>query len=273
MKRSLLILSALASSAFAAEPQLPQMTDTGVEWLGYFVGWEDKNFDFGVGADGEVLMHPKKSGKRGSHKEFTMRYLLQEEIKGKWVTRNLLGEGGLESPDEKGLDLKTPVTINTTFTGGTKVEWVHVLSRGKIVLKPKVLEKETGNTIRVGLAVSLPRLYRFDEELEDRELKKKVGGDRLEGIRLKDGKKIRIRFHEKDKDVASEDFLKDGASAVEVESEGFYGNTFVMEQSNDKAGRIDVETKGPLYNSFKVVWLANPETLGGKDCFISVGLE
>ena len=267
-----MILAAMTASIFGAEPQLEQMSDK-TEWLGYFVGWEEKNFDFGIGADGEVLMHPKKSGKRGAHKEFSIRYLLQEEIKGKWVTRNLLEEKGLVSTDPKGLDPKKPVTIHATFTGDTKVEWVHVLSRGAMVLKPKVLEKTTENAIRVGLSVNLPRLYRFDEELEPRELKKQVGGDTLEGVRLKDRKKVRIKFHETDKDVASDDFLKEGASEIEVKSEGFYGSTFVMSQSNEKVGRIDVEAKGPLYNSFSVIWLANSETLGEKDSFISVGLE
>jgi len=262
----------MTASVFGSEPQLPQMSDK-TEWLGYFVGWEEKVFDFGIGADGEVLMHPKKSGKRGAIKDFSIRYLLQEEIKGKWVTRNLLAEKGLESADEKGVDPKKPVTVNTTYTGGTKIEWVHLLSRGAMVLKPRILEKTSENPIRVGLSVNLPRLYRFEKELEGRELRKKVGGDTLEGIRLKDGKKIRIKFHENDKDVAGEEFLKDGASAIEVESGGFYGHTFVMAQSNEKAGRIDVETNGPLYNSFKLIWLANPETLGEKDCFMSVGVE
>ncbi len=267
-----MILTALTASMFAAEPQLPQMSDK-TAWLGYFVGWEEKDFDFGIGADGEVLMHPKDKGKRGSHKEFSIRYILQEEIKGKWVTRQLLEEKGLESTSEKGLDPNKPVTINTSFTGDTKIEWVHVLSRGAIVLKPKVLEKTTENPIRVGLSVNLPRLYHFDEEPEARELKKKVGGDTIEGIRLKDKKKVRIKFHENDKDITGEEYLKDGASEIEVKSEGFYGSTFVIAQSNEKVGRIDVETKGPLYNSFSVMWLANPETLGEKDCFISVGLE
>ena len=267
-----MIITALTASMFAAEPQLPQMSDK-TEWLGYFVGWQERSFDIGIGADGEVLLHPKKSGKRSSHKDFSIRYILQEEINGKWVTRNLLDEKGLESADEKGLDPKKPVTIHTTFTGDTKIEWVHAISRGAMVLKPKVLEKTTENPIRVGLSVNLPRLYRFDKEPEERELKKKVGGDTIEGIRLKDKKKVRIKFHENEKDITGDEFLKDGASLVEVQSEGFNGNTFVFAQSSEKAGRIDVETNGPLYNSFKMMWLANPETLGEKDCFISVGME
>jgi hypothetical protein len=272
MTRSFLLLTALTATIFAAEPQLPQMSDK-TEWLGYFVGWEEKDFDFGIGADGEVLMHPKKNGKRGAHKEFAMHYILQEELNGKWVTRQLLPEKGLESANEKGLDPTKPVTVNTTFTGDTKIEWVHVLTRGAMMIKPKLLEKTTENPIRVGLSVNLPRLYRFDKELEERELKKQVGGDTIEGIRLKDKKKVRIKFHENDKDITSEAYLQDGASAVEVKSEGFYGSTLVFAQSNEKAGRIDVETKGPLYNSFKMMWLANPEILGEKDCYISVGLE
>ncbi len=251
--------------------ELPQMSDK-TEWLGYFVGWESRSSDFGIGADGEALLHPKKSGKRGGHKEISIRYVIEEEIKGKWVRRQFLEKDGVTSKNEKGLDPKKPVVLVTTVTGGTSVEWTHMVVRGKINVMPRLLEKKTENKIRVGMEFALPRLYRFQEEPTARELKKKVGGDYLKAVRLKDKKGVRVKFHET-KDITSEDYLADGASELEVESDGILGNKFTMELGGAKTGRIDVKTKGPLYNSFKMTWMADMEKLGEKDCFISFAVE
>lgn len=269
MKRSLFFLAALASSAFA---ELPQMSDK-TEWLGYFVGWEEKEFDFGIGADGEPIMHPKKSGKRASHKELTMRYLVQEQIKGKWVTRSFLKDEGLASEAAKGLDPKKPVSIVTTHTGGTKVEWMHAISGGLVMLKPKVVEKTTENPVRVGFSISMPRLYRIEGELDKRELKDKVGSDVLSGVRVKDGKKVRVKFSDVDDDITSEEFLAEGASAIEVKSKAFNGGDLVMELKDEKGGIIEVEPKGPLYNPFKLTWWPDPAKVGEKDCVLSFGME
>lgn len=269
MKPLLLAFVASLAPCFA---ELPQMSDK-MEWLGYFVGWESRSSDFGIGADGEALLHPKKSGKRAGHKELKIHYLIEEEVKGKWVRRQFLKEGGLVSEAEKGIDPKKPVVIVTTVTGDTKVEWTHIVDRGKINVMPNILEKKTENKIRVGMEFALPRLYRFNEEPTDRELKKKVGSDYIKAKRLKDGKSVRVKFHEVEDDVTSEGFLADGASEIEVKSNGIMGSSFVMENGKDKAGRIDVKTKGPLYNSFRMTWMANEEKLGTKDCFVTFAVE
>lgn len=268
MKRLILSLTALASSAFA---ELPQMSDK-TEWLGYFVGWEDKKFDFGIGADGEVALMVKKSGKRVSHRDISIRYVIEEEIKGKWVRRQFTKDG-LSSEQEKGIDPKKPVVVSSTVTGDTKVEWTHVLSRGTVSVLPKLIEKKTENKIRVGMEFSLPRLHRFDEKPDKKELKSKAGDDHLRGIRLKDGKKIRIKFDDLEDDVSSEEFLQDGASEVEVKSKGISDLKFIVENGDEKMGRIDIVTKGPLYNSFKVLWMADMEKLGDKKNFVSFSLE
>jgi hypothetical protein len=72
---------------------------------------------------------------------------------------------------------------------------------------------------------ALPRLYRFQEEPTDRELKKKVGSDYIKAKRLKDGKSVRIKFHEVEDDVTSEEFLGEGASEIEVKSDGILGKS------------------------------------------------
>lgn len=269
MKRLLLILAASLGPCVA---ELPQMSDK-TEWSGYFVGWESRSSDFGIGADGESLLHPKKSGKRAGHKDLSIHYLIEEEIKGKWVRRQLLDEGGVTSENEKGLDPEKPVVLVTTVTGGTKVAWTHVVSRGVVNVMPKLLEKETENKIRVGMEFALPRLYRFNEEPTDRELKKKVGSDYIKAVRLKDKKSVRVKFDEVEDDITGEDYLAEGASEIEVKSNGIMGNSFVMELGGEKTGRIDVKTKGPLYNSFRLTWMADMEKLGEKDCFITFAVE
>ena len=271
MKRSLLLLTAFISTAFA-NPQLPQMSDK-TEWLGYFVGWEERNYVFGIGADGELNMQPKKSGKVISHRHVEGRYLVQEEIKGKWVTRSFLPEGGLVSYDPKGLDPEKPVTIVATVTGDTKVEWVHMISDGRVVVKPRILEKKTENPVRVGFLLSLPTLYRIDSDTDKRELKKKLGSDAVEGRRLKDGKKVRVKFVDVDEDINSEENLKDGASEIEVKSDQLGGKSLIFKQSADDAGRIELEAKGPLHKSFKMMWWPDPAKLGEKDCFVTFSLE
>jgi hypothetical protein len=84
---------------------------------------------------------------------------------------------------------------------------------------------------------------------------------------------VRVKFHEVEDDVTSEEFLGEGASEIEVKSAGILGNSVVIENGRDKAGRIDVKTKGPLYNSFRMTWMANQEKLGTKDCFVTFAVE
>jgi hypothetical protein len=56
----------------------------------------------------------------------------------------------------------------------------------------------------------------FKKSRPDRELKKKVGSDYIKAKRLKDGKSVRVKFHEVEDDVTSEEFLGEGASEIEV---------------------------------------------------------
>lgn len=268
MNRLLAILLSLSPVTFAELPQMSEKT----EWLGYFVGWEDKKFDFGIGADGELAMMIKKRGKRVSHRDISIRYLIEEEVKGKWVRRRFV-ENGLSSEQEKGLDPRKPVAISSTVTGDTTVEWVHVLSRGTVSILPKLLEKKTSNPVRVGIEFALPRLHRFEGKPDEKELKKKAGDDYLRGKRLKDGKKVRIQFDDLEDDVSSEEFLQDGASEVEVQSVGMSGMTFTLANGDEKSGRIDVVTNGPLYNSFRFRWMVEMEKIGDQKSFVNFSME
>lgn len=269
MKTFAILFAALSMLAPAQLPVMSEKTD----WLGYFVGWEGQDSDFGIGADGESSLCPRKSGKRYATKKIKIHYLVEEQIDGRWVRRQLLDEGGLTSENEKGLNPEKPVVFISTVTGGTKVEWTNVVSRGKVSIKPKIIEKPTGNDIRVGVEFALPRLYRFDKTPDERELKKKVGKDYVKATRLKDQKSVRVRFHEVEENLTSEDYLAEGASEVEVQSKALLDLSLMLKNGGEKTGRIDIEQKSPLYNSFRLTWMAAPEKVGEKDCYVSVWVE
>lgn len=269
MKATALLFAATISLASA---QLPQMSDA-TEWLGYFVGWEGRNADFGIGSDGEAVLLPKDDRERIGHKDVDVHYLVEEKIKGRWVRRKFLKEGGLVSDNEKGLDPEKPVVLVTTVTGGTKVEWTHLVDDGEISIMPKLLAKPTANEIRVGVEFALPRLYRFDETPDDRDLRRKVGDDYLKAVRLKDGKRIKVDFDDVEEDLGSEEYLAEGAGEVEVQSKAMREVSLMIKNGKDEAGRIDIQQRGPLYKSFRMTWMANPEKIGRKDCFVTFWVE
>ncbi|MCH1508226.1 MAG: hypothetical protein L7T84_03400 [Akkermansiaceae bacterium] len=105
MKASSIILFILSLKATA---DLPQMSDE-TRWLGYFVGWEERNFDYGYGADGEAIMHYVNKKEFSSHTNVDVRFNVQEKIKGKWVTRKIL-EDGLQTTDVASKNPRKPVT-------------------------------------------------------------------------------------------------------------------------------------------------------------------
>lgn len=268
MKRSLLLLAACLTPSFA---ELPQMSEDR-SWLGYFVGWEGRGFDFGIGADGESQLYPKDRGDRAG-KEIKVKYVIEEEINGKWVRRQFLEEGGLVSEQEMGVDPKKPVVLVTTVTGDTKVQWTHAPSRGSFSIMPKILEKKTENKVRIGIEFALPQLYRFDEMPEERELKKKLDNDYVRGVRLKDGKKSKIKFSDLEDDITSDKYLKDGASEIEMKSDAMKKKTLIIENGGEKTGRIDVVTNGALHKSFKFIWMAETEKIGEKDTYVTFGVK
>ena len=269
MKRFFLSLLVGLTPAFA---KLPEMSDS-TPWLGYFVGWEEKAYDFGIGSDGKSILHLKEEGKRAGLKIIKVAYVVEENIEGEWVHRKFQKEGGLASENEKGMEPEKPVVLVTTYTGGTKVEWTHTQVNGGFAVMPKLLEKTTENEIRIGVLLVTSQLHRIEGDPDKRELKKKLGGDQISGKRLKDGKKARVRFYETDKDLLGEKYFKEGASEIEVESERLVDLTLRVANGSEKAGRIDIVNKGELYSTIRLMWTANPEKLGEKGTYLTFGLE
>lgn len=263
----------LATLTLKASAELPVMSDD-TRWLGYFVGWEQKDYDWGFGDDGVVKIHHLIKGKPGSHKDFVVSFIVREQIKGKWVSRRILDEGGLESNDQPGLDSKKPVTVTMTVTGGTKIELVQALSRGRMLVKPTLIEKTTENPIQFVVKARIPDLFRhMKEDLTEKEIKKLMRSDYIEGKRKKDGKKVKVKLYEKEIDLSDEKHFEEGATFVEYSSKKIEGKSFTMQQGSDDVGHFKVSTGSNLYSKVEFEWIADMEKLGEKDSYVSIAID
>lgn len=270
MRLSLIILSLLTLKASA---ELPIISD-GNKWLGYFVAWEEKYYDYGFGDDGKGKMHIVKGKEQMGHTDFNINVKIQEELKGKWVSRNILDESGLTSDAKSGVDPRGPVKVLFAVTGDTKVEVIQVMSRGRIVIKPRIVEKKTKNPVRVIVEVSIPDLYKIKEELTAKELKKKIGSDTFVAKRANDGKRVKVKLYETETDLMSDKLLAEGATELELTNRGKMGSkSFTAEQGGDEVGKFEITPGKEIYVGMKFKWVPDPAKLGEKDCYVSFAIK
>lgn len=270
MKLQLIIFSLLTLKASAELPIISDVT----KWLGYFVAWEEKYYDYGFGDDGKGKMHIIKGKEQVGHSDFNINVKIQEEIKGKWVSRNLLDEGGLTSDAKSGIDPRGPVKVLFTVTGDTKVEVIQAMSRGRIMIKPTIVEKKTENPVRVIVEVGIPDLYKIKEELTAKELKKKIGSDTFVAKRAKDGKRVKVKLYETETDLLSDKLLAEGATELELNNKVKMGSkSFTAEQGGDKVGKFEIIPGKEVYVGMKLKWIPDPAKLGEKDCYVSFAIK
>lgn len=274
MKITPLKLSALFLTLLSP---LPLRADLGTmsekPWLGYFVGWEGKKYDTGIGSDGEFLIITKKGRDRILHKEIKITYLVEEEVNGKWVRRTFTKDG-LNSESETAVDPEEPVKLQIIVTGDTKVEFIHVMGNDLITVKANLIEKKTENKIRLGLEIDFPSSRAELEGKDERDIKKMYRSDEIEAVRKVDGEKVDAKMYES-VDFTSDEFLKEGATEIEIKSDELTaGESFVAKLGNEKIGVIQLEAPEKLYTgNFKVLWYPDMDKLAEKDNYISFGLD
>jgi len=270
MKKSFLTLLLATQLSHA---QLPQIADDDRTWLGYFIGYSERYYDFGIGSDGEHYLYAKKGRKRASTKEITIRYIIAEKIDGRWVRRKLKSTGGLESPNEKGLNPEQPVTVTTTVTGGTKVEWTYQDVKGKMIMTPKLIEKTTENEIKIGVSFRFPSLHKFDNPIDKQELKKKFGKDIIRGIRYKDGKTVKLKLADPKANAASEDAFKEGAIEFEFDSQSFMKRSVTVQAGPKKSGVLLIAKDRPINESITLDWMVDMEKIGTPGAHVTFWVE
>lgn len=239
--------------------ELPMLQDK--PWLGCFAGHEGRGFDFGLGNDGKSEIHFKKGSTRISvFSVFGVNYILEEEINGKWVSRQIK-EDGFETKD-KPSDEPEKVNFIATYTGDTKVEITHEFEKGEVIIETKIVAKTTENKLRCGVRVAIPDLWRSikEDDLSERELKKKVDGE-VRGETIKD-KRVKADLYKKPM-LGEPEYFGDGARTFSFESDKIAGREMLLSTVDEDSGYIEVrQTKKEAYHGFYLHWWPNPAKAG-----------
>lgn len=245
-------------------------------WIGIFSGMEGRNFDFALGGDGESEVYFKKSGKRLSlHSTMTVRYILQEQIGGKWVTRQM-ADDGFDTKNKPGMD-EDVVTFTATYTGDTRVEIVHEFGSSEVEIGVKIVESTTKNPLRAGVYVGMPDFHRSvkesDPEVSERDLKKKIADLRVEVISL-DGKKVKLRkLYEESVNLEKDPVFGKGAREVSVEAKVTGERDVTLKTKDEELGKLEFKQSRRIFHGFVTYWWPVPSKTAEEDCRLVIGIK
>lgn len=242
-------------------------------WIGIFAGVDGRNMDFALGGDGESELFFKKNGKRASiHSTLKVRYVLQEKINGKWVTRQM-DEDALESGGEPGLE-HDEVKFTATFTGDTKVEVTHAFDSSEVEVGVRIVEFTTTNPIRAGVCLNTPDFHKHlkdEDEMKERDLRKKISDVRIEVTPL-EGRKERMRdLHEKDTNL--ETMFAKGAKEVSFEADSTAGREVIFSTRDEDLGMFTFRQNKMLYHGFQAFWWPEPDKAGEEGCRLVIEVK
>ncbi|MEM9079688.1 MAG: hypothetical protein AAGC74_03245 [Verrucomicrobiota bacterium] len=231
-------------------------------WLGFWVGHEDKKYDFGIGGGGVGEVHFKKDSRDGIARIsfqylIKVQYFVEEELKGKWVRRQMVDDG-FETEQEASDEVESFEFVST-FTGDTKAKFGHVIGRKDIRMTAALGESPSKNPLRVGIEFTIPNLYRYVkfDEMSEREAKKKLKGDEIRVQWLK-GKKAKYDLSD-EVNLSDESLAGEGAAAFSLESRQIAGSEFLLSLGKPKTGRIVFKQAKSLHEGLKVIWYPEPE--------------
>lgn len=233
------------------------------EWLGYFVGFQNRKFQFAISSHGKAAI--KVMGKKGESlaKKLTIPVeFLVEEIRpdGKPSVKNLMPET-LESAQPATLKPQQ-IVIRGKVTGGASFEVFVNEDRGVISLGGRLLDPGTltKNPLRFSIRVKFPAAYpnatATGDKKDEKELKEKSKNDRLQ-LSWTDGTRVR---QPTDQAVAagSKEINGPGIAAMQVEFSSYDEKKFEFAASPSSKMTLSGGPAAPLHQGFTVTWLVDP---------------
>ncbi|MDQ8188710.1 hypothetical protein [Roseibacillus persicicus] len=258
-----LIGALLISASTLGADELPILTEK--PWEGVWVGYEEREFDYAIGGKegaAKIYLKVKSKGEMeriSLFRALDVHFVLEEEIGGKWQKRSV-EKDGFETTQAASVDAEKFELI-ATHKGGTKIKVVHELDGEEIKISTSIVETESKNPLRAGVEVVIPDLYRIREEIEERELKKKLKGDEIRAVGI-DGKKFKFDLHD-EVNLGDEKVLAKGAAEFSVESKNLAKKTISLSSEVAKTGKILFDQRKSLHEGFKATWYP-AETAAGK---------
>ncbi len=249
------------TSMVPVRAELPTLSEK--DWLGYFVGFEDKNSQLGVSTVGKILLKAKgKNGDVLGHAQAVDIGMVIEETQadGKVVQRKIKPET-LESA-QPATHKPDHVAFRGKVTGDAEFEVTVTEGKaGEILLGGKLLDPgKSKGALKFSLVVKFPNAYASAKKDGDKKTEKafedKTKKDRLQLI-LVDKKRVKIETSGTvDADLPQINGV--GIAAAQLGLAAYQGKEFEVTASENSLMTITPAGAGPLHDGFALSWSADP---------------
>lgn len=233
---SLSLLAAAAVPPVSAQ-KLPTMQEQ--KWLGFLSGYEQRNFQFGVGTNGQCELFLMKNRKqRASHTKTVKIYpeVVVEAANGKRYTKRLKGDEGLSTQVKPGLGHEE-VTYTAETAGDAKVQVSVKYEGDRVILDGKVLDrgKLKDGKLSFCYKILMPSFYRPATYGKDQDKAKgRMKRDRL-NLTMADGKKKKkLRIYE-EHDFSSADLGSGVVTEIESDQDAQEGRKIIFTTLDGKS--------------------------------------
>jgi hypothetical protein len=242
-------------------------------WIGYYVGFTSKRFNFGVTAQGNIELNPmnSKGVPVGKKLAIAIDAGIEEILPDGKVIMKQFKVDTLESEQVATEKLEKAV-IRGKVTGDAEFELNLEQNRGIIFIGGRVLNPGTltKNPIRFVVRARIPNAYPAAENKpgdapddDDKKKAKKSGKAFLKKIeddalvvKWTDGKKVKKDFAET-VEAASKEINGPGIASAEITISGHHGNRLVFTAAPNSAMTLRNPIPRPLHEGFVIVWAAD----------------
>jgi hypothetical protein len=243
---------------------LPTMKEK--QWLGYFVGVQNRAFQFGLTPDGKAFIKPmgKKGEPVSSKLTIPVTFKVLETMPdGKVVSRQIVPES-LESA-QPATDKPENIVIKGKVTGDAAFEIFVNEERGGISLGGRLVEPgNLQNPLEFSIDLRIPDVYahakkKTGNKKEEKAFEEKAAKDRLQLI-WTDKKRVKTSLTDK-VDASSKEISGPGIAAVQLELSAYDEKKLEVTASENSSIKLENRPPASLVEGFTMTWTAN----SGKD--------
>lgn len=250
-----------ATGILPVSAELPGLSEK--EWLGHFVGFGNKRFQFGVTTQGKAAI--RVTGKKGEPLNQRLAIavdLLVEEIlpDGKITVKQIMPET-LESA-QAATDKPKNIVFHGKVKGDASFEvFINedggAISLGGRLLDPGTLKK---NPLRFSIRLKFPHAYPNEKANGDKKKAKafedKIKNDRLQ-LTWTDGKHVKQSTAGK-VEAGAKEINGPGIAAAQIEFRSYEDKQFELVASAPSSMALSNARTGPLHEGFFLTWTSDP---------------
>ena len=253
----------LVFSSFVSpsQAQLPGLNEQ--PWIGYFAGFENARYRFGLSSVGRMTITPMFGRDKAASPFLAVDVhvgILETLPDGKTVMKELKVET-LECAEPATAEFEKAV-IRGKVTGDAGYEVTIEQIRGVISMSGKLLEPGTlTNPLKFVVRAVFPSVYRHsDADLKDKKaekaFEKKIEDDEV-NLKWTDGTRKKIT-NEKEVLFSTPEFNGPGITDIEVEMASYRDRTFLFSASEGSTMTVWNAKSALIHEGFRIEWSADP---------------